>query len=311
MVPTSSRFALALIALSLTAPIGAQDQAPAKPVTMGEILAASPTSDWHALDPENTLYLDLPGGRVIIELAPTFAPRHVANIKALAREQYFDGLAVMRSQDNFVAQWGDPDASVEGKTPRAIKNAKRTLPGEFSVGYDDSLAFTRLPDADGYAPEVGFVGDFPVGRAPAEKQAWIAHCYGVMGVGRDTATDSGGGTELYVVTGHAPRQLDRNITVAGRVVQGIEHLSTLPRGTGPLGFYEKPEHYVPIKSVRVAADVPEKSRVALEVLRTDSETFARVIEARRNRRDEWYKRPAGYIDLCNVPIPVRPIAAKP
>jgi len=107
------------------------------------------------------------------------------------------------------------------------------------------------------------------------------------------------------VIGHAPRQLDRNIALVGRVVQGMELLSVLPRGTGPLGFYEQPGQHVPITSVRVAADVPEAERSRLEVLRTDTATFAALVEARRNRRDDWYKVPAGYIDLCNVPLPVR------
>jgi len=89
-------------------------------------------------------------------------------------------------------------------------------------------------------------------------------------------------------------------------VQGIELLSVLPRGTGPLGFYEKPEQYVPIVSVKLASQVPAAERTALQLLRTDSKTFDTVVESRRNRRDEWYKRPAGHIDLCNVPLPVRP-----
>jgi len=88
-------------------------------------------------------------------------------------------------------------------------------------------------------------------------------------------------------------------------VQGMERLATLPRGSGPLGFYEQPAQHVPIRRVRVAADVPESERSRLEVLRTDTATFAALVEARRNRRDEWYKVPAGHIDLCNVPIPVR------
>jgi peptidylprolyl isomerase len=107
------------------------------------------------------------------------------------------------------------------------------------------------------------------------------------------------------VTGHAPRQLDRNIALVGRVVQGMELLSVLPRGTGPLGFYEQPNQRVPIVSVRIAADVPAAERTNIEVLRTDTATFAALVEARRNRQDEWYKVPAGYIDLCSVPIPVR------
>jgi len=127
----------------------------------------------------------------------------------------------------------------------------------------------------------------------------------MVGAGRDVAADSSDGTSLYAVTGQSPRMLDRNITLVGRVVQGIELLSVLPRGTGALGFYEKPEQYVPIVSTKLASDVPEAERTKLELLRTDSKTFATVVESRRNRRDEWYKRPAGHIDVCNVPLPVR------
>jgi len=111
------------------------------------------------------------------------------------------------------------------------------------------------------------------------------------------------------VIGHAPRQLDRNIAVVGRVVQGMELLSALPRGTGALGFYEKPEQRLSIKSVRLVADVPEAERTNIEILRTDTQAFADLVEARRNRRDDWYKVPAGKIDLCNVPIPVRAAGA--
>jgi cyclophilin family peptidyl-prolyl cis-trans isomerase len=272
----------------------------ARPRTMSEILETSKPSDWRALEPENTLYLEIGAGRVVIELAPEFAPLHAANIRVLAREGYFDGLAIIRSQDNFVVQWGDTD----GK--RSIGKASPTLPPEFTVAWTPSLPFTRLPDVDGYAPEVGFSNGFPVGVDSAAKQAWLAHCYGMVGAGRNNEIDSGNGAELYVVIGNAPRQLDRNIALVGRVVQGMELLSTLPRGTGPLGFYEKPEQYVPIERVRVAADLPPNERVALEVMRTDTPAFEALVESRRNRTDDWYKVPAGHIELCNVPVPVRP-----
>jgi len=266
---------------------------------MAEVLAASRPSDWRALDPEDTLYLQLASGRVVIELAPAFAPEHAKNIRTLVREKYFDGLAIVRSQDNFVVQWGDPD----GKRP--LGTARDKLPPEFTVPAR-GLPFTRLPDVDGYAPEAGFVDGFPVGRDPAKGEAWIAHCYAMVGAGRGNEIDSGNGAELYVVTGQAPRQLDRNIAIVGRVVQGMEWVSTMPRGTGALGFYEKPEQYVPIQSVRLAADVPPAERERLEVLRTDTETFTKLVESRRNRSDDWYKVPAGHIDLCNVPMVVRP-----
>jgi peptidylprolyl isomerase len=285
--------AAALLATTLTA------EPAAPPRTMADVLAASSPADWRPLDPHHTLYLQLASGRVVIELAPAFAPEHVANLKTLVRQKYFDGMGVVRSQDNFVVQWGD----ATGK--RNLGAARATLPPEFTVNSGVDLPFTRLPDPDGYAPEVGFSGGFPAARDPGAGQAWLAHCYGMVGAGRGNEADSGNGSELYVVTGHAPRQLDRNIALVGRVVQGMELLSVLPRGAGPMGFYEQPSQHVPIMSVRVAADLPEAERVPLEILRTDTATFAALVEARRSRMDDWYKVPAGYIDLCNVPLPAR------
>ena len=85
----------------------------------------------------------------------------------------------------------------------------------------------------------------------------------------------------------------------------MELLSALPRGPEPMGFYEDPAQRTPIRAVRLASTVPAAERTALQVLRTDTATFRDAVEARRNRRDEFYKRPAGHIDLCNVPLPVR------
>ena len=284
--------------------LSAEEKPSANGPIMAEALADSKPSDWRALDPENTLYLELTNGRVIIELAPAFAPRHVANVKALAREHYFDGLAIIRAQDNYVVQWGDPNAE-NAALARKIEHAQRTIPAEFDRALDRKLPFTRLPDGDVYAPEVGFSDGFPVARDKRNGKMWLVHSYGMVGSGRDDAADSGGGTELFAVIGQAPRHLDRNDTLIGRVVQGIELLSTLPRGTGNMGFYEKPDQCIPIKSTRVAADVPAADRTELEVLRTDTTTFQQLIEARRNRREKWFHVPAGKIEIVNVPLPVR------
>lgn len=288
------RTVLVMLAAALAA-----NATPVAAKTMAEVLAASKPSDWRTLDPERTVYLEFANGRVVvIELAPQFAPRHVENIRALVRERYFDGLTINRSQDNFVVQWGDPD----GKKP--LGGARKHLPAEFTR-VASGLSFTVLPDPDTYAPQTGFVEGFPAARDSASGAAWLAHCYGMIGAGRDNDADSGGGTELYVVTGHSPRQLDRNITLVGRVVQGMEHLSIQPRGSGAMGFYEKNEQGAVIRRVRLAAEVPEAERIPIEVLRTDTQTFTDLVESRRNRRDEWYKVPAGRIDVCNVPLPVR------
>ncbi|HTC17108.1 MAG TPA: peptidylprolyl isomerase, partial [Steroidobacteraceae bacterium] len=293
---------IAAALLLCTAPLSAFAAAPAaqtkKPLTTAEVLAASGAADWRVLDPLNTLYVELPAGRVIIELAPQFAPHHVANVMALARGHYFDGLAIMRAQDNYVVQWGDAD----GKKP--IGEAQRTLAAEFERPLR-GLTVVKLADPDTYAPLVGFIDGFPLAADPASGRAWLVHCYGMVGAGRDNDVDSGGGTELYVVIGQAPRHLDRNVTLLGRVVQGMELLSVMPRGSGALGFYEHAEQRVPIRSLRVAGDVPVAQRTELEVLRTDTPTFLAYVAARRNRLEEWFKVPAGRIDVCNIPIPAR------
>lgn len=290
--------AIALVLL-LSAGLGAAPPPPQpKPRTAAEVLAASSSADWRTPDPQHTLYLELATGRVVIELAPQFAPNHVANVEALARGHYYDGLSIVRVQDDYVVQWADPD----NKKP--VGSAHRTLAAEFERPLR-GLSLTRLPDADTYAPQVGFVDGFPAAADPELGRAWLVHCYGMVGAGRDNDVDSGGGTELYVVIGQAPRHLDRNVTLLGRVLSGMELLSALPRGSGPLGFYEHPQQRIPLKSLRVAADLPPAQRSELEVLRTDTPTFSAYVESRRNRHEEWFKVPAGRVDVCNVPIPVR------
>ena len=272
---------------------------PADHPSMPEVLAAAGPADWRPLDPDNTLYVELPGGRVVIELTPSFAPLHVANIKTLARARYFDGLSVIRVQDNYVAQWGDP--ANRHPIPAGIGK----VAPEFDSPTPAHMPFTRLPDGDVYAPEVGFSDGLPVARSPSLHRTWLAHCYGMVGVGRGLDVQSGSGAEMYVVIGHAPRHLDRNVTLVGRVVKGMELLAGLPRGSAEMGFYAKTEAPIPIKSLKVAADIPPSERSNLEVIRTDSAAFTALIESRRNRPEDFFKIRAGRIDLCNVPIPVR------
>jgi peptidylprolyl isomerase len=265
--------------------------------SLGEIIDQAPAGDWRVVDQDNLIYMALPQGRVIIELAPEFAPNHAANIRALARGHYWDGAAIVRSQDNYVVQWGRDE---EDATPYG--EAQRSLQPEFDRARR-GVDVTRLQDPDSYAREVGFANGFPI--AAGGGRAWLAHCYAMVGAGRGDTADSGSGAELYVVIGQSPRHLDRNVTLVGRVLQGMELLSTMPRGTGPLGFYETPEERTTIESVRLGSDLPESERVNFEALRTDSATFRDVVDSRRTRRDAWFLEPTGHINVCNVPLPVR------
>lgn len=301
----SLRRLLLPLALLLTIPLLAHARAndPTNRPTAATLLASSQPSDWRRPDPDNLLCLDLAQGRVVIELHPLLAPRHVANVKALVREAYFDGLAIVRVQDNYVVQWGDPNAGKPNARP--IRSAQAHLPAELEFRLPRTNRFLRLPDGDVYAPEVGFSDGVPIARDPATGQCWPIHTYGMVGAGRDNALDSGGGAEIYVVSGQAPRHLDRNVTLFGRVIAGMQHLTALPRGSAPMGFYAKPEENIPIRSIRLASSLPDAEQPRIEILRTDTPLFERWIEARRNRTEEWFHRPAGRIDISNIPIPTR------
>jgi peptidylprolyl isomerase len=270
----------------------------------GEIVAASAAAEWRPLAPEETLYLELAEGRVVIELAPDFAPRHVARIKALARRGFYDGLAFYRVVDGFVAQAG------AGEAGRDTGELGPTVDAEFERALDPALPFTALGAPDGYAPEVGYVKGFPAARDPEAGRVWLVHCPQMVAMARDNEPDSGG-TEIYVVIGHAPRYLDRNLSVFGRVVQGQELLQRLPRGEAASGMIAEGEPRGTIESLRVAADLPAAERTPLEVLRTDSPSFAALIAARRNRPEGFFVYRPDHIDVCGVPIPVRPAAGAP
>jgi peptidylprolyl isomerase len=268
-----------------------------------DILKSSPASDWEKLDPARTLTLSLGEGRqVVMYLADFAAPNTVKNILTFANAGYWDGLAIVRVQDNYVVQWGDPD----GDSPRAKSTGTvpATLRAEFDQPIKKNSRFLPLASRDAYAETIGFWEGFAAARDIKSQRQWLTHCYGAVGVGRGGTADSGNGQELYVVNGHSPRHLDRNVTVVGRVISGMEHFSSLPRGTGPLGFYEKPEQRTTIVSVRTGTSPTDKS-VTYERLRIPSRTFNAILKNRRERKDGWFLTSPGGVDLCNTPLPVR------
>ncbi len=265
-----------------------------------ELVAQLPESAWRRLMPDNTLVMTLPSGELVIELVEGFAPKHVENIKLLAKEKYFDGTSVIRSQDNYVAQWGDTSDINEDEASAKAKplgSAKKNIEVEFFQPLANT-AFTKIVSRDAYAKTVGFTNGMPT--ASDGDKAWLTHCYGMVGVSRGMDTDSGNGSGLYAVTGHAPRHLDLNVTLVGKAWLGMEHLSSLSRGKGPLGFYSDPDQYVPISSVRFL----DKDR-EIKVMRTDTPEFQKFVELRTHRNEDWFIEPTGKIELCNVAVPVR------
>jgi peptidylprolyl isomerase len=291
-------------ALVATAPANAQSWRPhpQRGVTEpADVIAHTSAADWQAIPDEDLLVLDLAGGRVVIQLAPEFAPVHVANIRALARGNWWANATIYRVQDNYVVQWGNNETEVP--LPQGVVRAP---PAE----YERPLAGLRvrpLGYPDPYAAAVGHAGAWGVALDRREGVAWLPHCYGTVGVGRDLAPDTGTGGELYAVIGHAPRPLDRNIANIGRVIEGIALLSPLPRGTGNLGFYQVDhgERPIPFAHVRIAADLPAAERPHFEYLRTDTPAFGRWVLGRANRGGTFFNRPAGGVDICSALPPVR------
>ncbi|MBL0768238.1 peptidylprolyl isomerase [Sphingopyxis sp. DHUNG17] len=331
---------LAAAAVSLVLPVHAPllaDEAASSP---GQIVDAAPADDWIAIAPSDLLVMDLAADaignprRVVIQLMPApFSQGWIDNIRKLAAAHWWDGTSVNRVQDNYVVQWGDAteekalpeglvtvperkyEAPFEDDLQAALraklKSEEAELLAAFRQPRDKKIRAIQLAiPRDPFAEETIVFRGWPIAVDRQDQSAWPIHCYAMVGVGRNLSPDTGTGAELYTVIGHAPRHLDRNIALVGRVISGIEHLSSLPRGTGALGFYEDAAQRVPIVSVRLASELTGGDRLHFEYLSTESDSFARYADARANRRDPFFIRPAGGADICNIPVPVRPVAAE-
>jgi peptidylprolyl isomerase len=155
------------------------------------------------VDLENTLYLDLKDGRVVIELRPDLAPNHVARIKELARAKFYDGVKFHRVIDGFMAQTGCPLGTGTGGSGTKLKaefNAAKHVRGTCS------MARAQSPDS-------------------ADSQFFI--CFD---------------TQSY---------LDRQYTVWGQVVEGMDLVDAIKKGAPRSGTVTDPDSIV---TLRVAAD---------------------------------------------------------
>lgn len=341
-------FLAAAAAFALALPLAAEDPPKGAPAP-SEIVAAAPKADWVPIPAEDLLVMTLApdaqgqARQVVIQLMPApFSQGWVHNIRLFARAKWYDGISVNRVQDNYVTQWGDPNydnPEATGKPKPLPEGLKVMAEADYIVqlaqdrqlvermgtsirygdrelsGIEKATGIYGL-NHDAYAEYAGIRDGWPVAMTTPDSpddtyELWPTHCYGMVGVGRNYSPDTGSGAELYTVIGHAPRHLDRNIALVGRVIEGMEHLSSLPRGKGALGFYTAGEaaKRTPILSVRVASDLPAGEQPKFEYLSTTSDTFAAYAEAIANRRDPFFIVPAGGADVCNIRVPVRRVAA--
>lgn len=300
------RFLLLTAAATLVAaapPTPPKTPTPAKVRSPGDAVKAAPASDWIEIPAEDLLVMDLAGGkRVVIQLAPQFAPVHVANIRTMARSGYWAKATIYRVVDNWVTQWGLNEDPEKGDTVTPLPPGAIARPPEEYQRAPTGLTLMPMGSPDPYSAMGAYADGWPVAKQ-AGGTVNPTYCYGAVGVARDAAPDTGNGSELFAVIGATARRLDRNYALVGRVIEGMENLSALPRGTAEMGVYAKDQVATPIAAVRIAADMPPADRPRFEYLRTGSPAFADYVHLASHRAD--YGVPSPGADLCAVSVPVR------
>lgn len=275
-------------------------------------VAAKDKLIWNRLNPDNTVYLQLQEGTVVIELNPVFAPKTVNQFKALLEEQFYRGLSFYRVIDGFVAQGGD-------ESDIGTANDMPALKGEFEINWplkpedkDEAkdwqpMSWTLVQKDDMFAPYTGFIDGFAAARDEKKAgKAWLTHCPGSVAMARKTGPDSGS-TDFYIVIGQAPRYLDRNLTIFGRVVWGMDVVQRIKRGpTLKNGMIEDDMDRTWIKRMRLASSVDKSKRLNIYVADTNSRGFKQSLKERRSRSDKFFHhRPPRVLDICQVPVPAR------
>lgn len=281
------------------APAPAKVPAPtpvAAPVVTAPVVvrAPAPFSDWRTLDPENTLIIETDKGRVVIELRPEFAPLAVARIKRLARTGVYDNLQFHRVIDGFIAQTGNPN-NLDGS-----KSLEPDLPAEFTFRLGADVPRAQLARPQGESE--GFIGAQPyvavdeirMAMSPDRRvSAWGAFCAGVVAMGHDADPDSSN-SEFFIMRSPT-RSLDRNYSVVGRVIVGLDTVRALTAGDPPM----QPSRMI---KARVMADLPDATRPQVAVLNTLSPEFKALADQVRAVKGADFS-------ICDVEAPVRMTAA--
>jgi peptidylprolyl isomerase len=251
---------------------------------------------WREVDPDNLVLMELTEGQVVIELSPRFAPRTVKQFRRLVQEKFYNGLGFYRVIDGFVAQGGDgSDLGELSQVP--------LIDAEFDFEFDVDLPYLPVQANDLFAAETGFIDGFAVAREPRTNAAWPVHCPGVVAMARNEDRDSSR-TDFYIVIGQAPRYLDRNMNVFGRVISGMEVVQRIRRGkASDNGIIEDEMGSTRIRDAVIASDIEKQQRPTAYVMDTMSKGFGDLLDDRRNRKQKFFhNKPPRVLDVCQVPM---------
>jgi peptidylprolyl isomerase len=263
-------------------------------ISTGLRAAGEPT--WRELNPENTVFVEMPAGLVIIELNPAFAPETVKQFKQLAGDRFYDGLSFYRVIDGFVAQGGD------GSDLGELSNVP-LIDAEFEIDWNEEFSYMHVQSPDMFAPETGFIDGFSVARDPSRNKVWLTHCPGIVAMARNDDPDSSR-TDFYIVIGQAPRYLDRNMNIFGRVVYGMDVVQQIKRGPAQdNGIIQDEAESSRISKMQLLAEIPEEDRLKVYVMDTSNKGFKKLLKGRLNRKQKFFhNKPPTVLDVCQVPI---------
>ena len=251
---------------------------------------------WRQLELQNTILMTLPQGKVVVELTPQFSPNHVARFKTLAQEDFYQNTSFYRVIEGFVAQAGPKDGSDKDKsiTKLAIEDQWTT---------NKSFSFTPVQQQDLFAEQTGFKDGFAIGYSAKEQKAWLTHCPGTLAMARETGKDTAT-SHFYFSIGQAPRYLDRNMTIFGRVVYGMEHIQSIKRTSTIEGeFAVDSRDHTKIIDIQLMSELPKAQQLIIEVEDTGSEGFAkRLVKTRHRDNDFFYHKPPPVLDVCQIVV---------
>ena len=274
------------------------------PRTPGTVVEEAPDSAWTEIPAGDLMVMDVDGHRVVIQLNAAFAPTHVANVKTFARTGYWDGATVYRVVDNWVTQWGNGGNPAYDEVDKPIpEGAVDNPPADYSRP-GAKVHVTPLGSSDSYSSMSGWDQGWPV-AVHDDGTVSPTYCYAYVGVARSADPDTGSGSELFTMIGTPGRRLDRNYALIGRVIDGMEHLSSLTRGTDTMGVYAQDQTQVPINRVAMMDDLPAGEQERYRMMKEGSASFAEYVYL--TSHNFHYGRPTSGSDICSVRVPIEKI----
>lgn len=281
---------VAACAAAIAGPAAAAPRKPPPPAARPASPAAPGPADWRTPDPNDVLVIDTNKGRILVEMVPEVAPKHVAQIRELAHENFYDGLRFFRVIDGFMDQTGDPQNNGQGGS------SKPNIPAEFFFRRAADTPWTMADNQT--VVETGFIKSLPVSsqsmalaplNADGKVRAWGLYCPGVAGMARDDNPDSAN-SQFFLMRAIFPK-LETRYTAWGRVISGQDVVDAIKTGEPVADPQDRMER------VRVLADLPEKDRPKVRVIDPKGPWFKAEIARVKAAKGTGFSP-------CDVDIPV-------